>query len=115
MTKKRKKTDDYASRQLRQIKQRGALRRSTILALMLIAALGGIASQYKHFAKWSAQGEEKFIAWSAAQGFTVQQVDVQGRNRVPAEFIVEALKIERGAPMLAYDINGAHERLMQNP
>lgn len=115
MTKKKRKSDDYASRQLRQIKQRGALRRSTILALMVMAALGGLASQYRHFSAWAESGKTEFIAWTTKQGFTVQQVDVKGRVRVPGQFIIEALKVERGQPVLAYDLRGAQERLMQNP
>ena len=81
---KKKKSDDYASRQLRQIKQRGHLRRSTLFALLLLAVVAGSLSQIKHVEKISHDMSEEFIAWSATQGFTVQQVDVTGRNRVEA-------------------------------
>jgi cell division protein FtsQ len=115
MKKKKKQQEDYASRQLRRLKQRGALNRSTMIALMVVAAFGAFVSQYDKFPEWTSQAEGKFIAWTVKQGFTVQKVDLEGRNRVNAEFVMNALKIERGVPTLSYDIAGAHERLMKNP
>lgn len=108
-------TNRSIDRQLRRVHQRGAMRRSTVLTLVVLAVMGAGLSQLRGLEARTAQWSQKFITWTAAQGFTVQQVDVKGRINVPASFVSDALKIERGLPLLAYDVAAAHERLAANP
>lgn len=96
-------------------KQRGHLSRSTIFALIGVACLGLVVSQLHRLPVMSAAVKDNSIAWSAKQGFTVQNVNVTGRARVPNSFFINALKIERGAPILSYDVKSAQERLSENP
>lgn len=113
MSKRRHQTS--SSRQQLRTKQRGALSRSTIFALMGVACLGLAASQAHRVPGLIEKGHESFVTWTADQGFTIQRVDVTGRKTVPAQFMLQALKIERGSPILKYDIRGAQERLSENP
>lgn len=113
MSKKRHKKS--SARQELRTKQRGHLSRSTIFALLGVACIGLLASQVHRVPALSKQVSESAIAWSADRGFTVQRVDVTGRVRVPSEFMLKALKIERGAPILTYDVKSAQERLSENP
>jgi len=110
---KRKKTS--ALRQQTRTLQRGALSRSTLFALMGVAALGLIASQARHFGEWSASAQQSFTGWTEHQGFVVQNVSVTGREKVSPQFIMQALQITRGMPILSYDPKSAQSRLTENP
>jgi cell division protein FtsQ len=102
-------------RQLRRAAQRGAMRRSTMFILVLLACVGAVASQWRHAGALAAHASQNFVRWTVAQGFTIQDVRVAGRVNVPAAFVSDALDIERGLPLVAYDVSGAHDRLMANP
>ena len=104
-----------SQRQDLRTKQSGRLRRSTMFALLGVAALALIATQIPRMIVAFDKNKEKFIAWSATQGFTVQHVDVAGRKIVPTNDVLQALNIQRGAPILAYDLKPAQEKLAQNP
>lgn len=104
-----------ATRQRQRVRQRGHLSRSTLIALGVIACIGLGASQIHHVPAWTEQGRQAFITWTAQHGFTVQDVQLAGRKSVAADFISEAVKIERDMPILAYDPRSAQERLMENP
>lgn len=97
------------------MQQRGHLRKSTIIALMAVAVLGLGVSQLPRFPQWQEDLNQKFIDWTNEQGFSVQKVDVIGRKRVSAAFIMDALQIKRGMPILAYDPKAAQTRLAENP
>lgn len=112
MTNRRKTS---AKRQQKRTQQRGHLSRSTLFALMGVAALGLLVSQAHNMSRWSAQAQESFVGWTAEQGFTVQNVDLTGRDKVSAEFVMQALQIKRGMPILSYDPKAAQERLVENP
>lgn len=104
-----------AIRQKKRTQQRGHLSRSTLFALIGVAALGLLASQVHHFPKWNEAARSSFVGWTAQHGFTVQQVNVTGRDKVAPQFIMDALQITRGMPILAYDPKAAQERLAENP
>lgn len=55
------------------------------------------------------------IAASAALGFTVQDVLVQGRNETSREAILAALALARGTPMLTVDPEAAKARIEALP
>jgi len=48
-------------------------------------------------------------------GFTVEEVFVVGRRQTPREKLIEALEVERGAPILDIDIHAARERVLALP
>lgn len=108
-----------ATRQHARRVQRGHLSRSTLLALALIACagvLGGLVLTKRdamHMAYLDAQ--QAFIHWTAQQGFAVEDVKLSGRKQVAADFVMAALQVERGMPILRYDPRAAQERLLENP
>jgi cell division protein FtsQ len=104
-----------SQRQDLRTKQSGRLRRSTIFALIGVAAVALTATQIPRLITAFDSNKEKFIAWSASQGFTVQHVDVAGRKIVPTADVLQALNIQRGLPILSYDLKSAQEKLSQNP
>lgn len=78
------------------------------------ALLAGAFSIYLAVGGASALGNTigSGIAGLAADaGYTVQNVYAQGRRAVPTQRILDALAVQRGAPILAVDLNVARERL----
>ncbi len=53
----------------------------------------------------------RLIATSGDLGFTVQEVLVVGRNQITKKQLLDAVKLARGAPILAYDIDAARKRI----
>jgi cell division protein FtsQ len=119
MTKRRKKVQKkhvpVSDRQQKRTQQRGQLNRSTIIALLVIALLGLLVSQLPHLPKAYEKVSNGLVAWSGNNGFTIQNVNVTGRNRVAAPFIMQALQISRGMPIFSYDPKAAQNRLSENP
>lgn len=104
-----------SSRQHRRVQQRGHLSRSTLCALVGMAILGLGISQMHKLPEISEKTSKNFVSWTAEQGFTVQNVEVVGRNKVTPQFVMGALQIQRGMPILSYDPRGAQTRLSENP
>jgi cell division protein FtsQ len=113
--KRKKKLIPVSERQQKRTMQRGQLNRSTILALFVIAVLCLVVSQLPRLPKLYDQTHGNFVAWTNTKGFTIQNVNVTGREKVPAAFIMNALQITRGMPILAYDPKAAQARLSENP
>lgn len=53
--------------------------------------------------------------WTARQGFALQQILVNGRNRLSDTDLQAALAVHGGMPLLAIDIEAARERLLATP
>ncbi len=53
----------------------------------------------------------RLIATTGDLGFTVQEVLVVGRNQTTKEQLLGAVKLARGAPILAYDLEAARRRI----
>lgn len=108
-----------ATRQRTRQQQRGHLSRSTLLALVGVALVGLVAgvglTQRTRVDALYTQAQNDFIAWTTEQGFSVQNVNLTGRKQVSSAFIMGALQIERGMPILRYDPKTAQERLIENP
>lgn len=119
MTNRRKKIvkrhTPSSARQQKRTQQRGQLNRSTIFALFAIAVLGLLVSQLPKLPKIYEQTSNGLMVWAGNNGFTVQNVNVTGRNRVPAQFVLQALQITRGMPIFNYDPRAAQNRLSENP
>jgi len=56
-------------------------------------------------AKWN------LIAASGSLGFSVEDVLVVGRSQTERDTLLEAVKLARGAPILAYDLEAARRRI----
>ena len=48
---------------------------------------------------------------TAAQGWQLDRVVVEGRSRITAQQLQQALNVERGMPILFYDLQGAAQRV----
>lgn len=114
-TTKRSSNTRSSKRQRQHLRQRGHLSRSTLIALAGVACLGLVATQIPHLPVWTARASETFVSWTAQHGFTVQDVQLAGRKQVSAEFITDAVKIERGMPIFEYNPQAAQMRLTENP
>ena len=53
----------------------------------------------------------QLIATSGDLGFTVEEVLVVGRNQTTKGQLLDAVKLARGAPILAYDLEAARKRI----
>lgn len=115
MTKRKKRPAGFSARQSTRNQQRGHLQRSTIFALFGMAFLGICLIQGYRLFENREQASRDFIIWTAARGFSIQQVNVVGRNRVPPDVVMQGLGITRGMPILDYDPKLAQETLAQNP
>lgn len=100
------------ARQNARMQQHGHLRKSMLVALIVLAVAGILVTQLP---KLSQGVDTGFVDWTSRHGFSVQQVHVTGRGRVSSAFIMNALQIKRGMPILAYDPKAARARLLENP
>ncbi|MDE0539853.1 MAG: FtsQ-type POTRA domain-containing protein, partial [Rhodospirillales bacterium] len=87
-----------------------------ILAVVTVTGFGGWWIWNEGFiqrslerAKWTA------IGITAKTGFTVSEIFVEGRHRTSPEALRKALRLERGAPILAFDPDAARIRVEALP
>lgn len=111
----KKKFTLSAERQQKRTQQRGHLSKSMIAALLIVAGMGMIATQMHRFPQWGETISTNFVEWTNSKGFSIQRVDVSGRKQVSSAFIMNALQIKRGMPILAYDPKAAQILLSENP
>lgn len=92
-------------------RQRGTL---AALAVVVMAGLGsggvwmwnnGMISRAAEQVKWN------LIAFSGEMGFTVEDVLVVGRSQTTRQELLNAVRLARGAPILAYDLEKARQRV----
>ncbi|MEX0694431.1 MAG: FtsQ-type POTRA domain-containing protein, partial [Rhodospirillales bacterium] len=69
----------------------------------------GSAERAFEKARWSG------ISLTASMGFRVQEVMVSGRQQTDRDVLIRTLNISRGAPILAFDILDAKQRLESLP
>ncbi len=55
------------------------------------------------------------ISGAAKTGFSVREIFVEGRFETPRKSLLKALRLERGAPILAFDPQAARERVEALP
>lgn len=91
--------------------QTGAMFKPILLALLGLGLIAGVSATVPHWAKWQEDIHTSFINRSAANGYIVQNVQVTGRDRVPTKDLLEALAIQRGMPLFAYDPQAAQDRV----
>ncbi len=93
--------------------QTGAMVKPLLLALLGLSLLAGVAATIPHWSHWQQEISDKFIQVSAKNGYIVQNVQVVGRDRVAGKDLLNALNIQRGMPLFAYDPQEAQERVKQ--
>lgn len=64
---------------------------------------------------WWRRAEAQIVALSTHFGFTVQEINVTGRDRTPRDQLLAALQVERGSPILAFDPVAARRRVEALP
>lgn len=95
-------------------------RRSTIasvagVALIAVTVAAGWLWREGHVARAADQLRWKAIAATAAVGFRINEVLVVGRDQTPREDLLKAVRLARGAPILAFDPAAAKERIEALP
>ena len=104
-----------AIRQQKRREQRGQLNRSVLMALVVVAVAAVTATQWQKISEQAESSRTSFIVWTADQGFTIQKLEVTGRNQVPTADLMQALQVQKGAPILSYIPQDAVARLSANP
>jgi cell division protein FtsQ len=103
-------------RERRQRQRRIALRVGLpVLLLGGLAGAAGWAWTSGLVTRTAEQGIARLQAWSADAGLAVQDVLVTGRTRSEPGRILDALGVDRGDPMLAFDPATAQRRLEALP
>ena len=83
-----------------------------VLILLASAAGGGMwAWNSGLIARASDQAKWNLIALSGKLGFTVEDVLVVGRSQTSRDDLMKAVRLARGAPILAYDLDEARRRI----
>ena len=91
-----------------------------VTGFMLCLAGGASAASYAVWQSgWLQQTAERakwFVIASAAKtGFSVHEIFVEGRFETPRKTLLKALRLERGAPILAFDPAAARARVEALP
>ena len=107
--------DTSALRQQKRREQRGQLNRSVLMGLVIVAVAAVTASQWQMVTEKFDSAHQSFISWTAEQGFTIQKLEVTGRNQVPAADLMQALQVKKDTPILSYAPGDAVARLSANP
>lgn len=102
-------------RQQKRREQRGQLNRSVLMGLVVVAVAAVTASQWPLVTEKFENSRQSFIQWTANQGFTIQKLEVTGRNQVPAADLIQALQVKKDTPILSYAPDDAVARLSANP
>lgn len=85
------------------------------LPVIVLMAVAGSAWKRGSVAESGAAARSSLIDFSAAAGFSVAEVLVEGRSESEREAVLEALGIRRGDPILSFDLAEAKARLEQLP
>ncbi len=92
----------------------------SLLAIVILTVLGigsagvwswnnGMITRAFDQTKWN------LIAFSGTMGFTAEDVLVVGRSQTAKDDLLRAVRLARGAPILAYDLNEARKRVESLP
>jgi cell division protein FtsQ len=87
----------------------------------LLIAVGGVGAagwwlwQQHWMARATAQVGEALVEASADMGLRIEDVFVVGRSRTPPATLLKAMEVARGAPILAFDLEAARQRVEALP
>lgn len=95
-------------------------RPSTLLVLLaFVFGVAGWTGWWLWHGGWVVRTADKIrwmaIAGGADVGMTVREIYVEGRVETPRKEILNSLRLERGAPILAFDADAARRRLEALP
>ena len=93
--------------------QTGAMVKPLLSALIGLGCIAAIAATLPHWPRWQQEITNNFITATSRNGYIVQNVQVTGRDRVPGKDLLDALGIQRGMPLFAYDPHAAQGRVDQ--
>lgn len=65
--------------------------------------------------RWSSQAKWQVIAVTGRLGFTVQDILVEGRRETKQKDLLKAIRLARGAPIFAFDLDAARQRVEALP
>lgn len=86
---------------------------SIALSVFLVAGVWlWTSDRVPRVAQWTAN---RAIALSAEAGFYIDEVYLEGRTRTPREDVINLLDLDRGQPILAFDLAAAREMLEALP
>jgi cell division protein FtsQ len=85
------------------------------LALGAAASAGGWLLHDGWLARTAERVKWMAIAGGAEIGFTVNEILVDGRVQTPPDALLKSLRLERGAPILAFDAEAARRRVEALP
>lgn len=93
-----------------------AMEAAGVLALFAVVG-GGLFVTWKTGVVGALTSEisTRFVGRSAAVGFALGEVFVEGRTATDGQTVMKTLGITRGDPLLSFDIHAAQERLMELP
>lgn len=92
-----------------------AIAAGTALAAAAILAGGWWVWQAGYIQRAAERAKWAVIAAAADSGFAVRDILVDGRRRTSPDALRRALRLERGAPILAFDAQAARRRLEALP
>jgi len=82
------------------------------VVLIVGMAIAGVWSWNNGMVKRTIdQTKWNLIAFSGTLGFTAEDVLVVGRSQTAKDVLLKAVRLARGAPILAYDLNKARQRV----
>ncbi len=88
-------------------------------ALAVMLGSGAAGGWWLWQSGWVARSAEQFkwnlIALSGELGFKVEEILVVGRNQTTQDALLKAVRLARGAPILAYDLDAAKRRVESLP
>ena len=89
----------------------------TAIAIMVAVVLGSSwwAVESGQAMRWANQAKWQVIALSGRLGFTVQDILVVGRRETKQKDLLKAVRLARGAPIFAFDLDAARERIEALP
>jgi len=96
-------------------RRRIAIGGGAVLALAVCAGAAWLAWERDWIGRSIASAEATMLTGTAQLGFTVEEIYVVGRRRTSREHLLDAVGLERGAPIFGLDIHAARTRLMTLP
>ncbi len=96
-------------------------RRAWVTPLVFAVTLGTLSGvtwwgwTSGHIAELATKARDAAISTTASMGFEVRDVMVSGRQQTNRDSLIAALDLERGAPILAFNIDEAKSRIDELP
>lgn len=103
------------ARRLRRSRRRLMLAGVAAVSLVFIAGGGWYLQKSGIITAALATAQTRIAATGARLDFTVQSVEVEGRNRTDRQALLDALHVKRGTPILDLDLDAAKARLEAMP